>query len=142
MTRINPNTTLAMTHRSRARPDRRGAAGQHHRTDEAVPQRQLPLRPGPTPVARPLPAVDTHSKRQDRHQAAHPEQLERYQPWLDNARRLRELTVELEALTIETVKEAEGWGREADREVRRTSFKRSDRSDAATFFRHPCSLPR
>ena len=39
-----------------------------------------------------------------------PEQLDRYQPWLDNARRLRELTVELEALTIQTVKEAEGWG--------------------------------
>lgn len=39
-----------------------------------------------------------------------PEQLERYQPWLDNARRLRELTVELEALTIQTVKDAEGWG--------------------------------
>jgi len=39
-----------------------------------------------------------------------PEQLDRYQPWLDNARRLRELTLELQTLTIQTVKRAEGWG--------------------------------
>lgn len=39
-----------------------------------------------------------------------PEQLARYQPWLDNARRLRELTTELEALTIDAVEQAEGWG--------------------------------
>jgi hypothetical protein len=38
------------------------------------------------------------------------EQLARYQPWLDNARRLRELTTELEALTIHAVEQAEGWG--------------------------------
>jgi hypothetical protein len=39
-----------------------------------------------------------------------PEQVERYQPWLDNARRLRELITELEALTINAVERAEGWG--------------------------------
>jgi hypothetical protein len=38
------------------------------------------------------------------------EQLSRYQPWLDNAARLRELTTELEALTVQAVKHAEGWG--------------------------------
>lgn len=38
------------------------------------------------------------------------EQLARYQPWLDNARRLRELVNELEALTVQTVEHAEGWG--------------------------------
>lgn len=39
-----------------------------------------------------------------------PEQLARYQPWLDNARWLRELVAELERLTIQTVEQAEGWG--------------------------------
>lgn len=29
-----------------------------------------------------------------------PQQLERYQPWFDNARRLRELTAELEAASL------------------------------------------
>lgn len=38
------------------------------------------------------------------------EQLARYQDWLDNARRLRELTNQLETLTIQAVKQAEGWG--------------------------------
>lgn len=38
------------------------------------------------------------------------EQLDRYQPWLDNARRLRELVRELEALTTRAVEQAEGWG--------------------------------
>lgn len=37
-------------------------------------------------------------------------QLARYQPWLDNARRLRELTTELEALTVQAVEQTEGWG--------------------------------
>lgn len=40
-----------------------------------------------------------------------PDQLARYQPWLDNARRLRDLVGELETLTIETMQQAEGWGR-------------------------------
>ncbi len=39
-----------------------------------------------------------------------PEQLARYQPWLDNARRLRELVAELETLTVQAVQQAEGWG--------------------------------
>jgi hypothetical protein len=39
-----------------------------------------------------------------------PEQLSRYQPWLDNAAQLRAYVTELEALTIQAVKNAEGWG--------------------------------
>lgn len=39
-----------------------------------------------------------------------PEQLERYQPWLDNAQRLRELVHQLETLTTEAMERAEGWG--------------------------------
>lgn len=39
-----------------------------------------------------------------------PEQLARYQPWLDNARRLRELAAELETLSLDALSEAEGWG--------------------------------
>jgi hypothetical protein len=38
------------------------------------------------------------------------EQLSRYQPWLENAARLRALVTELEALTIQAVINAEGWG--------------------------------
>jgi hypothetical protein len=38
-----------------------------------------------------------------------PEQLERYQPWFDNARRLRELSAELEALSLRAAERAEGW---------------------------------
>jgi hypothetical protein len=38
-----------------------------------------------------------------------PAQLERYRPLFDNARRLRELTSELETLTAEIVERAEGW---------------------------------
>jgi hypothetical protein len=39
------------------------------------------------------------------------DQVERYRPWFDNARRLRELLRELEALSLQTVDRAEGWGR-------------------------------
>jgi len=39
-----------------------------------------------------------------------PEQAERYQPWLDNDKRLHALTHELEALAIRTAAHAEGWG--------------------------------
>ncbi|MEX0658369.1 MAG: DUF6788 family protein, partial [Egibacteraceae bacterium] len=38
-----------------------------------------------------------------------PQQYQRYQPWFDNMRRLRELTRELEALSLRTVEHAEGW---------------------------------
>lgn len=38
-----------------------------------------------------------------------PQQLERYQPWIDNGRRLRDLAHQLETLSIEAVHAAEGW---------------------------------
>ena len=38
------------------------------------------------------------------------EQLARYQPWLDNARRLREILTDLETITVQAVEQAEGWG--------------------------------
>jgi hypothetical protein len=38
-----------------------------------------------------------------------PEQRERYQPWFDNARRLRKLIAELEALSLHTIEDAENW---------------------------------
>jgi hypothetical protein len=37
------------------------------------------------------------------------EQYERYQPWFDNARRLRRLTTQLEELSLRTAETAEGW---------------------------------
>lgn len=37
------------------------------------------------------------------------DQLARYQPWLDNARRLRNLATELDTLTIQAVDQTEGW---------------------------------
>jgi hypothetical protein len=39
-----------------------------------------------------------------------PEQLSRYQPWIDNTARLRQLVTELEALTVQAVIVAEDWG--------------------------------
>jgi hypothetical protein len=38
-----------------------------------------------------------------------PEQLDRYRPWFDNNRRLRQLTRELEALSLQAIEQAEGW---------------------------------
>lgn len=38
-----------------------------------------------------------------------PEQVERYRPWFDNARRLREIVAELDALCLRVVERAEGW---------------------------------
>ncbi|MGO9908039.1 MAG: DUF6788 family protein [Solirubrobacteraceae bacterium] len=38
-----------------------------------------------------------------------PEQLERYKPWFDNDRRLRQLTKDLETLSLQTAEQAEGW---------------------------------
>jgi hypothetical protein len=38
-----------------------------------------------------------------------PTQAQRYQPWFDNARRLRELTKELEGLSARVAAKAEGW---------------------------------
>ncbi len=40
-----------------------------------------------------------------------PEQLKRYQPWFEDARRLRQLVNELESLSIQAAQHAEGWGR-------------------------------
>lgn len=37
------------------------------------------------------------------------EQLDRYQPWFDNARRLRDLLSQLEVASIEAMASAEGW---------------------------------
>jgi hypothetical protein len=37
------------------------------------------------------------------------EQYERYKPWFENARLLRELLSELEAASLQTAREAEGW---------------------------------
>jgi len=39
-----------------------------------------------------------------------PEQAARYQPWLDNDKRLHALVRELEALAIRAAHDAEGWG--------------------------------
>jgi hypothetical protein len=41
-----------------------------------------------------------------------PEELERYQPWFDNARRLRDLVAELETLCLHAASEAEAWPEE------------------------------
>jgi len=39
-----------------------------------------------------------------------PEQADRYRPWIENNRRLRELTNELEGLSLQAIEHAEGWG--------------------------------
>ncbi len=38
------------------------------------------------------------------------EQLDRYQPWFDNARRVRELLAQLEAASLAAMAAAEAWG--------------------------------
>lgn len=38
------------------------------------------------------------------------EQVRRYGRWFDNARRLRDLTGELQALSLQAIAKAEGWG--------------------------------
>ena len=38
-----------------------------------------------------------------------PQQLKTYQPWIDNQRRLRDLAHQLETLSIEAIRTAEGW---------------------------------
>lgn len=40
------------------------------------------------------------------------EQARRYQPWFDDARRLRALATELDALSLTLAQNAEGWGRD------------------------------
>jgi hypothetical protein len=44
------------------------------------------------------------------------EQLERYRPWIENDRRLRQLISELEALAVKTAQDTEGWGHKPQRE--------------------------
>ncbi len=39
-----------------------------------------------------------------------PQQAERYSPWLADNRRLRQLTTALQALSLRTADQAEGWG--------------------------------
>lgn len=38
-----------------------------------------------------------------------PEQLARYQPWFENAQRIRQLLAELETLSLQAAEDAEGW---------------------------------
>ncbi len=45
-----------------------------------------------------------------------PAQLETYRPWIDNLRRLRALTGELETLSLDAVHAAEGWKRSTNPE--------------------------
>ena len=40
------------------------------------------------------------------------EELDRYRPWFDSARRLRELIADLETLCLRTASEAEAWPEE------------------------------
>ena len=47
--------------------------------------------------------------RQESTECLTPEQLERYKLWFDNNRRLRQLTKELEAFSLQAAKPAEGW---------------------------------
>jgi hypothetical protein len=37
------------------------------------------------------------------------DQMERYRAWFDNAKRIRERTAELEALSLDIANSAEGW---------------------------------
>jgi hypothetical protein len=46
------------------------------------------------------------------------EQLERYRPWIQNSRRLRKLISELEALSVQTAQQAEGWSDHNSRDQR------------------------
>jgi hypothetical protein len=41
------------------------------------------------------------------------DQLDRYQPWFDNTRQLRELTDQLHTISIAAIIAAEGWGAES-----------------------------
>ncbi len=41
------------------------------------------------------------------------EQLARYQPWFDNARRLKDLVAKLEIASVHAIERSEGWGRQA-----------------------------
>lgn len=49
-----------------------------------------------------------------------PEQLERYRPWFEAARHLRELVRELETLGVEVAEAAEGWDQPGGRREKAT----------------------
>jgi hypothetical protein len=44
------------------------------------------------------------------------QQRERYQPWIENDHRLRQLVKEIEALSIHAAQQAEGWERKPPRQ--------------------------
>ena len=54
------------------------------------------------------------------------EQAEHYRPGFDNYRQLRQLVSQLEALSLQAADQAEGWGRNSAREVRKTGRKYLD----------------
>jgi hypothetical protein len=53
-----------------------------------------------------------------------PQQLERYQPWFENDRRLRQLTKDLEALSLQLAEHAEGWENKQPPQQRRRRRRR------------------
>ena len=55
----------------------------------------------PPPPPRPLLAMDPQKRRQNHHPTPHPDQIDRYRPWIENDRRIRELLTRLETLGIE-----------------------------------------
>jgi hypothetical protein len=67
----------------------------------------LPLKPAG--VARPLLLVDRKIDGKTVTRTLTPEQASRYQPWFDDARQLRALTAQLEALSLKLAQGAEGW---------------------------------
>ena len=54
-----------------------------------------------------------------------PEQLERYEPWFQNSRRLRELIGELHALSTQAAEHAEGWTPSTQDDKQRTRRRES-----------------
>lgn len=64
---------------------------------------------GPPSLHGPYTPVDPHRPRQDRHPAAHPGPVPGLRALVRHARRLRALTAELEALSLEEMARAEGW---------------------------------
>lgn len=61
-------------------------------------------------AARPLRPVVAQDRRKTVTKLLTDEQVIRYQAWFDDARRLRELVTELEALSLHALEEAERWG--------------------------------
>ena len=89
-----------------ARPAARTTAHRRHRRTLPRPQRHQHR----LPRHRPDPALQHQIPPMTAHQFLSYVRSPGYRDWLDNARRLRELTTELETLTIHAVEHAEGWG--------------------------------